>query len=276
MHSGRDPTRREVRAWRAFAGYSIVAFAWTWVIWWGSVIATTYSIGIPPGLAVFLGGAGPLLGALFVLRGFGRTHQEDFLRRVWDPRLVTWVWWLAMVSVAISPVLVAYLVTAAAGRPPAAEVALSFGTVTFAVGFGLAAGVVEEPGWRGVARDLLQSRVKPALGAVILGVLWALWHLPLFFIEGTYQHALGFLTTRFWFFNLSLALLSVLYVWLCNGSRGSILIVVFAHAGTNIAGSLIPQDAVTDMIRSLVLLLAVIAVVWLTRGNLHYRQGVSM
>lgn len=275
MHSGPDPTRREARAWRAFAGYSIVAFTWTWMIWWGSVIATTYSIGIPLGLAVFLGGGGPLLGALFVLRRFSRTHQKDFLRRLWDPRQVTWVWWLAMVIVAISPALVAYLVTAAVGRPPAAEVALSLGTVTFAVGFALAAGVVEEPGWRGVARDLLQTRVNPALGAVILGVLWALWHLPLFFMEGTYQHALGFLTARFWFFNLSLASLSVLYVWLCNGSGGSILIAVLAHAGTNIAGSLIPQDAVTDVIRSLVLLLAVVALLWLTQGNLHHHQGMS-
>jgi membrane protease YdiL (CAAX protease family) len=252
-----------------------VAFGWTWTVWWGGFIATTYSSGIPVGLLVVLGGVGPLLGALFVLQGLGRTYREDFLRRLWDPRRVTGVWWLAMVIVAIFPALVAYLVTAAAGRPPAAEVALSLGTVTFAVGFALGAGMVEEPGWRGVGRDLLQSRVTPGLGAVIIGVLWALWHLPLFFLEGTYQHALGFLTTRFWFFNFSLVLLSVLCVWLCNGSRGSILIAVFTHAGTNIAGSLIPQDALTDMIRSLVFLLAVIAVLWLTGGNLHYPPGVG-
>jgi membrane protease YdiL (CAAX protease family) len=274
MDPDSNPTGQEARAWPAFAGYSIVAFAWTWMIWCGGFIATTYSIGIPPGLVVFLGGAGPLLGTVFVLRGFDRTYQKDFLRRLWDPRRVTGVWWLAMVVVATFPALVAYLVTAAAGRPPAAEVALSFGTVTFAVGFAVAAGVVEEPGWRGIGRDLLQSRVKPGLGALILGVLWALWHLPLFFLEGTYQHALGFLTTRFWFFNLSLVLLSLLLVWLCNGARGSILIAAFTHAGTNITGSLIPQDARTDMIRSLVLLLAVVAVLWLTRGNLHHHQGI--
>jgi membrane protease YdiL (CAAX protease family) len=273
MDPGPHSTAQEARAWRLFAGYCIVTFAWTWMIWWGGVIASTYAVGIPLGFLVFLGGVGPFLGTLFVLRRFGRTYQKGFLRRFWDPRRVTAFWWLAMVVVAIFPALAAYLVIVAAGSPPAAEATLTLGAVTFAVGFALAAGAVEEPGWRGVSRDLLQSRVKPALGAVMLGALWALWHLPLFFMEGTYQHALGFLTARFWFFNLSLALLSFLYVWLCNGSNGSILIAVLAHAGTNIAGSLIPQDAVTDMIRSLVLLFAVIAVLWLTRGNLHHHQG---
>lgn len=275
MNTDPHHTGQESRIWRAFAGYSIVTFAWTWVIWWGGVIASAYSVGIPTGLVVFLGGPGPLLGAFFVLRGFSRTYQQDFLRRLWDPRRITGAWWLAMAAVAFLPTLVGYLVTAAAGRPPAAEVAVSFGTFAFAIGFALAAGVVEEPGWRGVGRDLLQSRVKPGLGAVLLGVLWALWHLPLFFLEGTYQHALGILTARFWFFNISMALLSVLYVWLCNGSRGSILIALFAHAGTNLAGTLIPQDALTDLIRSIVLLFAVISVLWLTRGDLHHRQELG-
>jgi hypothetical protein len=65
-------------------------------------------------------------------------------------------------------------------------------------------------------------------------------------------------------------------VWLCNGSQGSILIAVLAHAGTNVAGTLIPQDSLTDMIRSIVLLFAVISVLWLTRGDLHHRQEAGL
>jgi hypothetical protein len=71
-------------------------------------------------------------------------------------------------------------------------------------------------------------------------------------------------------------LLSVLYVWLCNGSRGSILIAVLAHAGTNVAGSLIPQDALSDFFRILVTLSAVVVIVWLTRGRLnHHGAGAG-
>jgi uncharacterized protein len=275
-----DPHPRHLhssaRSWQLFAGYCIVTFAWTWGIWWGGVIARLYSFEISPGLVVFLGGPGPLFGALYVLRGADRTYQHDFLRRLFDPSRIAGSWWLAMGAVAILPAFVGYLVVAAAGRPPALDVAVSLGTVAFVIGFAFAAGLVEEPGWRGVGPDLLQSRVGPLPGAAILAILWVLWHLPLFFLEGTYQHALGFLTVRFWFFNISLALLSVLYVWLRNGSRGSILIAVVAHAGTNIAGMLIPQDARTDVIRSIVLLVGVIAVLWLTRGDLHHRQEAGL
>jgi hypothetical protein len=64
-------------------------------------------------------------------------------------------------------------------------------------------------------------------------------------------------------------LLSVLYVWLCNGSRGSILVAILAHAGTNVAGSLIPQDTLSDFVRIVVTLFAVVVIVWLTRGSLN-------
>jgi uncharacterized protein len=270
MKPGRIQAGRSSRAWAALAGYAIVTFAWTWTFWWGGVIAGALSIDVPVALVVFLGGPGPLLGALFVLRRSASSYRRGFLGRIVDPRRILGTWWLATAAVAVLPALVGYLVSAAAGRAPTADLALSAGAIAFAVGFALAAGFVEEPGWRGVGHDLLQSRLTPAVGAVIVGVLWMLWHLPLFFLEGTYQHALGVLTARFWAFNLALVLLSVLYAWLCNGSRGSILIAVVAHAGTNVAGSVIPQDELTDLIRTAALVVAAIAVIGLTRGDLAY------
>ena len=270
MKPGGRHAGRSSRAWTALAGYALVTFAWTWTFWWGGVIAGALSIDVPVGLVVFLGGPGPLLGALFVLRRSATSYRRGFLGRIVDPRRVPAAWWPVTAAVAVLPALVGYLVSAAAGRAPAADLAPSAGAIAFAVGFALAAGFVEEPGWRGVGHDVLQSRVRPAVGAVIVGALWMLWHLPLFFLEGTYQHDLGFLTTRFWTFNASLALLSVLYAWLVNGSGGSILIAVLAHAGTNVAGSVIPQDALTDLIRTAALAVAAVAVMGVTGGDLAY------
>ena len=268
MNQGAGLPGHASRAWWALAGYAAVTFAWTWTIWWGAVVARALSIDVPVGLVVFLGGPGPLLGALFVLRRSARGYRRGFLGRTVDPRRVSGAWWLAMVAVAVLPALVGYLGSAAVGRPASMEVALSAGAIAFAIGFALAAGLVEEPGWRGVGQDLVQYRAKPVVGILVVAALWVAWHLPLFFLEGTYQHDLGFLTARFWYFNLSLALLSVLYAWLVNGSGGSVLIAVVAHAGTNVAGGLIPQDAVTDVFRTLALLLAAVAVVAFTRGDL--------
>lgn len=45
----------------------------------------------------------------------------------------------------------------------------------------------EEPGWRGYALAKLQSRYNALVASLILGVLWAVWHLPFFFIEGSAQ-----------------------------------------------------------------------------------------
>ncbi|CAN5727338.1 hypothetical protein BH23GEM11_BH23GEM11_04410 [soil metagenome] len=260
----------------ALARYLLVTFGWTWTVWWVAVFAGRSSVELPLTLLFALGGLGPAVGTVFVIRTMDPAYRREFLRRLWDPRRISGFWWLALAAVSILPALAGYLAAAAAGRPPIAETAVTFGAVVFTVGFGLAAGAAEEPGWRGVALDLLQIRVSPVLAALLIGVSWALWHLPLFFLEGTYQHALGFGSARFWMFNLFLLMLSVLYAWLCNGSRGSILIAVLAHAGTNVAGSLIPQDTLSDFFRMVVTLFAAVLVVWLTRGNLGlHASGAS-
>jgi membrane protease YdiL (CAAX protease family) len=55
----------------------------------------------------------------------------------------------------------------------------------------------EEMGWRGYALHVEWTALASSLR---VGLAWALWHLPLFLIEGTYQHGLGLGTGRFWAF----------------------------------------------------------------------------
>jgi uncharacterized protein len=178
-------------------------------------------------------------------------------------------------AISIAPALIAYLAAVAIGRPPTGDIALSLSSLAFIIGFALAAGAVEEPGWRGVAQDITQAHAHPLIAAMFIGLLWVLWHLPLFFMEGSYQHDLGLLTPRFWHFNAALMLLSILYVWVCNGANVSILAAILLHAGTNIAGSLIPQDALTDLTRSIVYLIACLAVIGWTRGRLQLQTKTT-
>jgi membrane protease YdiL (CAAX protease family) len=75
-----------------------------------------------------------------------------------------------------------------------------FGIVRFAM-FTLVFGPLpEELAWRGYALDRLQMRWNALMSSLMLEGVWTVWHLPLFFIKGSYQHGLGVGTLGFWLF----------------------------------------------------------------------------
>jgi membrane protease YdiL (CAAX protease family) len=86
----------------------------------------------------------------------------------------------------------------------------------------------EEFGWRG----FLLQRVQPLCGllgaAILIGVVSALWHLPLFWISGTAQSHLPFAL-----FVVRTVALSVISTWLYNGTKRSLLFVLLFHASLN-------------------------------------------
>lgn len=92
----------------------------------------------------------------------------------------------------------------------------------------------EEMGWRGYVLPRLQAKYNALVSSLILGVVWSVWHLPKFFGTGV-NGDLSF----FWFtvFTMSVA---VLYTWLYNNSRGSLLLVTIFHASGNTTGVFLP------------------------------------
>lgn len=91
----------------------------------------------------------------------------------------------------------------------------------------------EEMGWRGYVLPRLQAKYNALTSTLILGVIWSVWHLPKFF--GTVYEGRSF----FWFivFTMSVA---VLYTWLYNNTRGSLLLVTLFHASGNTFGVFMP------------------------------------
>ncbi|MFA9429425.1 type II CAAX prenyl endopeptidase Rce1 family protein [Egicoccus sp. AB-alg2] len=263
-----SPRRARRREALPVLQYFVLTYLWTWGLWWAAA-ASGGSFGEPTVLLLFVtGGLGPLAGASWVVRRRGPSYRREFLRRVWDPRRIPAAWWLALVAVATGPALVGAAVTRVTGTAatvPDHGVEAVAGVVVFA----LAAGLVEEPGWRGAASDAWQATTRPLLAATGIGTLWALWHLPLYFVDGSYQHGLEFGSLRFWLTNLVLVQLGVLYLWLANGSRGSILVPILAHAGFNVAGELVPRSTTGDVVAFLVVTVATVVVVVTTRGRLE-------
>ena len=96
--------------------------------------------------------------------------------------------------------------------------------------------VPEELGWRGIALDQLQEKFSALIASFILGGVWALWHLPLFFMKGTYQNEIGFGSADFWMFNMTLLPITILMTWIYNHTDRSILAAILFHFIINLSG----------------------------------------
>jgi membrane protease YdiL (CAAX protease family) len=84
----------------------------------------------------------------------------------------------------------------------------------------------EEIGWRGYALERLQTRWNALTSSLIVGLVWALWHLPLFMMVGTSFHESG---DPFIGFLIKMMASSILYTWLYNNTKQSLWSAILLH-----------------------------------------------
>jgi membrane protease YdiL (CAAX protease family) len=138
-------------------------------------------------------------------------------------------------------------------------------------------GLAEEPGWRGFALPRLQERYGPLPGSLILGLLWACWHLPLFLTSFEGHAGSGLLTVLG--FIIGTTGMTIVITWVFNHTQGSLLLAMLGHAAldaftaSNIFSSLLALD--TSYFLSVIVGFGVMALCLsvATRGHLGYRQG---
>jgi membrane protease YdiL (CAAX protease family) len=92
----------------------------------------------------------------------------------------------------------------------------------------------EEWGWRGYVLPRLQARFNALTSSLIVGVIWSVWHIPKFLGTGMRGER------SFVWFTIAHLALAVLYTWLYNNTRGSLLLVVLFHAAQNTTGMFLP------------------------------------
>jgi uncharacterized protein len=124
----------------------------------------------------------------------------------------------------------------------------------------------EEFGWRGLALPLLQRRFSPFWASLILGVVWAIWHAPAFFMSGTPQS--GWSIGPFF---LGLISITMIMTPLFNASRGSLLIAILYHL--NIMNPIFPDAQPWD---SFLLASVAVVIVYVNRHQMFQRgAGVT-
>ncbi len=137
-------------------------------------------------------------------------------------------------------------------------------------------GLAEEPGWRDFAVPRLQKRGGPLLAVVVLGPIWAIWHLPLFLTEWGGGPDVSW--TRPATFIALTIFLNVVMIWVFNRSGESLPIVMLVHVGVNnfasiVWGSVFPTETAEIVQLALLSAAAVLAITLLiaTRGKLGFR-----
>jgi membrane protease YdiL (CAAX protease family) len=132
----------------------------------------------------------------------------------------------------------------------------------------------EEIGWRGFALPRLQLLHGPLLGSFILGLLWALWHLPEFLVPVWANSSGGnsFLDiVRFVIIAISFA---IVITWVFNNTKASVLLAILVHASIDTfsmpMGTLFSPGAMANSILVSFGVFALV-VVALTRGRLGYQ-----
>ena len=98
----------------------------------------------------------------------------------------------------------------------------------------------EEIGWRGYALPRLSARLGLSGASIVLGVIWACWHLPFFIISGNEKTGQSFP-----FYLLTVISLSVAMAWLYWQTNGSLLLTMLMHAAINNTMNIVPS-AVSD------------------------------
>jgi len=123
----------------------------------------------------------------------------------------------------------------------------------------------EEIGWRGYALPCLQTRWNALTSSVIVGVIWGLWHLPLFMMVGTPQHELGI---PFIGFLVGMSANSLFYTWLYNNTQHSlwsaILLPWLYTYATQVVYSGVTRSPLYNWLECLpyVIMAAIVVLVW--------------
>jgi uncharacterized protein len=227
------------------AGLTLM-FALTWPI---DLARAAHSQGwitfqIPEALAIFVGYGFVVASITATWIIGGRAEVVALLRRflIWR---VGWTWYAIALFLPLALTLAGIAIySLPSGSAP--DFSEPFARQLFGSGVNLVYLVIpfllfdaiangEEIGWRGYLLPRLQGRYKAVIASLIVGLIWGLWHLPKFLVAGN--------ETVISIYLIDIMARAILYTWIFNNTRGSLLLVTLFHAAGNTAGVFLPIQA---------------------------------
>lgn len=214
----------------------------TWICWGASVAISQgtaragSALAALAGAVFLLGTFAPALVALGLTeRAEGRAATLALLRRIFRWQVsARWYLFAAgyIVAIKLSAALLHRVVTGT--WPPFGQQPWVLMAAAVLISTWVQAG--EEIGWRGYALPRLAERFGLASASVILGILWACWHLPIFFLPESDTFGQSFPL-----YLIQVTALSVAMAWLYWRTEGSLLLVMLLHAAINNTKDIVPS-----------------------------------
>jgi len=256
----------------AFIVYVLLAVLISWSPWFIS----------GSGFFVF----GPsIAGVVIIALTSGKAGLRDLGKRALQWR-VGFTWWAVALLFTGLIILVSIPINLALGGSPPSFAFFRqewyLAPVFFALTL-LGGPLGEEFGWRGFALPNLQAKYGAVAASLIIGVVWALWHLPLFFQPGSLHAQIGL--SKLPLFILGEIVLATVMTWVYNNTTSSLLVggIILHNADNFWASTLITDETMTSAFRggvqsqfnmqlyivsTIVGVLVIIALAFITKGRL--------
>lgn len=225
----------------ALAGFWLLAFGVTWVVWVPRALESTgaldsrWASGLGAGWTY-----GPAIAAVLTAAWAGRPALRELGARLTRWRVGVRWWAVVLAGPAVLWLATAGLHAVLGGdgsqvRPQAVE-AGPVGLLPLFLVLALTDGLGEELGWRGFALPRLLRRCGPVVASLLLGVVWAVWHAPLYWTSGVMLQG-----TPVWLLLVQLPACAVSYTWVFLHTGGSVLPAVALHSALGLFGISLPQ-----------------------------------
>ncbi len=204
--------------------YIIDTFSFSWFFWGIAILLTQTHIapfGNPLMLIPYmLGGLSPAICEIYIKKRYSSKDEfRAFLKSIVNPRHNI-IWYVLIILVAF---MYCFLPTLFGGAKMVQPLYIAFVEFPFMI----IGGGLEEIGWRGFLQPTLQRRIPAVVSTLIVSIIWAVWHLPLWFIVGTNQTSMNYIS-----FLITAMGLSFVLAALYNATQ-SIFLCIVMHAFIN-------------------------------------------
>lgn len=243
--------------------FFICAYFFTWIFWIPAIFVSE-TIG---SVLMLIGLIAPaVVSTVFVLVSGSDELKKDLKDKIIGFYKVKWinVFWAVVVFALI--VVFSILLSLLFGQS-LSQFSFTEDFSFTGVGIGTAfvtitvASIIEEVGWKGYCEDSIGQYMNWFWESLLFGVLWSLWHLPLIFIEGTYQA--GLMVNPLYVINFFISGIPLGYIitWVYLVSDRSILACMIFHLFVNFMQEKIAMTPETKCVETIVVIIATVIIV---------------